>query len=306
MVSYMKVLDIFSGVGGFSLGLERAGMETAAFCEFDPKCQQVLRKNWPDTPIYNDVRTLTMEQLKNDGIEDIGLICGGFPCQNISIAGKGIGGISGEKSGLWTEYKRIISEVRPKFAVIENVKQLLSRGLSVLLQDLASIGYDATYTTFDSKYFGVPQRRRRVYIIACRDGIRDGSDIFKLEERSTEEHFLKVAAIEKEFAWNFEKGEDIEEAFAYFTRQRSDEFACTGLSSTLAKRDYKSYTDVIVQEGKVRRVSVAERMLLQGLPQDWLEDCGISSSKAYSFNGMTTNVVEHIGGLINEYEKGNI
>ena len=120
----MKVLDLFSGIGGFSLGLERAGMTTVAFCEIDKKAQQVLRKHWPNVPIFEDVCTLTKELLDERGIT-IDVICGGFPCQDISLAGKGAG-IEGERSGLWTEYARIISELRPKFVIVENVSALLS------------------------------------------------------------------------------------------------------------------------------------------------------------------------------------
>ena len=152
----MNVLDLFSGIGGFSLGLERAGMETVAFCEFEPHAQKILAKHWPNIPIHDDVRTLDGKQYRGS----IDVICGGFPCQDISIAGKNNGGINGERSGLWQEYKRLIKEIQPKYAIIENVSALLSRGLDVVLSDLAEIGYDATWTVIDTKYTGRPQRRR--------------------------------------------------------------------------------------------------------------------------------------------------
>ncbi len=117
----LTVLDIFSGIGGFSLGLERTGgFKTVAFCEIEPYCRAVLRKHWPDVPIFEDVIKL--------GAADVGpvdVICGGFPCQDISVAGKQAG-IDGERSGLWSEYARLIGEIRPQFAIIENVSQLLS------------------------------------------------------------------------------------------------------------------------------------------------------------------------------------
>ena len=177
----MKVLDLFSGIGGFSLGLERAGFETVAFCEIDTNAQLVLKKHWPHVPIYDDVSAINGETFRDQTID---IICGGFPCQDISIAGKGAG-ITGEKSGLWFEFHRLIDELRPKFAIVENVFALRSRGLEVVLQNLADIGYDATWTTFDSQFFGVPQRRRRVYILAVRDGIQKGTDIFDNLGRST-------------------------------------------------------------------------------------------------------------------------
>ena len=161
----MKVLDLFSGVGGFSLGLERCGMHTVAFCEVDKKCRQVLKKHWPDVPIYDDVRKLTYEQLKQDGISEIDLIAGGFPCQDISLAGQGAG-ITGTRSGLWTEFARLIGEIRPRYAIVENVSALLGRGLDRVLGDLASLGYDAQWHCIPACAVGAPHQRDRVWIVA--------------------------------------------------------------------------------------------------------------------------------------------
>src|SRR5690348_9506299 len=107
----MKFLDLFSGIGGFSLGLERAGHETKAFCEIDPFCRRVLAKHWPNVPCYEDIRELTADRLRADGIE-VDAICGGFPCQDISVAGKGAG-LAGERSGLWSEIVRLAGDIRP-------------------------------------------------------------------------------------------------------------------------------------------------------------------------------------------------
>jgi DNA (cytosine-5)-methyltransferase 1 len=160
----MRVLDLFSGIGGFSLGLERAGFETVAFCEIDKKCHKVLQKHWPNVPIFEDVCTLTKEVLDERGIS-VDVICGGFPCQDISLAGKGAG-IEGERSGLWREYARIISELRPKFVIVENVSALLSRGLDRVLGDLAEIGYDAEWHCIPASAVGAPHRRDRIWIVA--------------------------------------------------------------------------------------------------------------------------------------------
>jgi len=165
----MKVLDLFSGIGGFSLGLERAGMETVAFCEIEPYPRKVLAKHWPNIPIYDDVRTLTKERLDSDGIGSIDVICGGFPCQDISTAGNQKG-IEGERSGLWQEYARLISEIRPRYAIMENVAALLNgeRGewFGSFLRDLASIGYDAEWHSIPAATMGAPHGRDRVWIIA--------------------------------------------------------------------------------------------------------------------------------------------
>jgi len=166
----MNVLDLFSGIGGFSLGLERAGMRTVAFCEIEPFCRRVLKKHWPEVPIYDDIRELTAERLAGDGIS-VDLICGGFPCQDISVAGKGAG-IDGARSGLWKEYARLIGEIRPRYVIVENVAALLGRGLSRVLGDLAEIGYDAEWHIISAADVGAPHRRERVWIVAYpgRDG----------------------------------------------------------------------------------------------------------------------------------------
>jgi DNA (cytosine-5)-methyltransferase 1 len=163
----LNVLDLFSGIGGFSLGLERAGMRTVAFCEVEPYCRAVLRKHWPDVHCYDDVRTLTADRLRADGIS-VDVICGGFPCQDISIAGKGAG-IEGERSGLWSEYARIIGEVRPRYVIVENVAALLGRGLDRVLGDLAALGFDAEWHCISASAVGAPHRRDRLWIVANPD-----------------------------------------------------------------------------------------------------------------------------------------
>ena len=160
----MQVLDLFSGIGGFSLGLERAGMKTVAFCEIDKKAQRVLRKHWPEVPIFSDVQTLTGEVLREHGIS-VDVICGGFPCQDISVAGKGEG-IEGKRSGLWSEFARLIGELRPRYAIVENVSALLNRGLDRVLGDLASLGYDAEWHCIPASAVGAPHRRDRIWIVA--------------------------------------------------------------------------------------------------------------------------------------------
>lgn len=160
-----SVLDLFSGIGGFSLGLERTGgFKTAAFCEIDPFCRRVLAKHWPTVPCYDDIRTLTADALARDGIT-VDVICGGFPCQDVSYAGKR-DGLEGARSGLWREYARLIGEIRPRFVIVENVPGLLSLGMGDVLGDLAAIGYDATWDCIPAAAVGAPHRRDRVWIVA--------------------------------------------------------------------------------------------------------------------------------------------
>lgn len=176
----MRVLDLFSGIGGFSLGLERAGMQTVAFCEIEPYCRTVLARHWPGVKIYEDIRTLTADALERDGIA-VDAICGGFPCQDLSHAGKRAG-LEGERSGLWGEYRRLIGELRPKFVIVENVPGLLSLGMGTVLGDLAALGYDAVWDCIPASALCAPHRRDRVWIVAhskserCREAGRNRPD----------------------------------------------------------------------------------------------------------------------------------
>ncbi|MDX0180873.1 DNA (cytosine-5-)-methyltransferase [Sinorhizobium meliloti] len=164
----LRVLDLFSGIGGFSLGLERTGgFETVAFCEIEEFPRRVLKKHWPEVPCYHDVRELTADTLRRDGIA-VDVICGGFPCQDISLAGDGAG-LEGERSGLWFEYSRLISEIRPRFIIVENVAALLSRGHGRVLGDLAALGYDAEWHCIPASAVGAPHRRDRIWIVAYPD-----------------------------------------------------------------------------------------------------------------------------------------
>ncbi len=155
-----KLLDLFSGIGGFSLGLERSGgFRTVGFCEITPYCRTVLYKHWPKTPCADDITARDFTHGEAD------VICGGFPCQDISLAGDGAG-LAGERSGLWRELLRAIRVVRPRYAIVENVAALLGRGMGSVLGDLATVGYDAEWHCIPASAVGAPHRRDRVWIIA--------------------------------------------------------------------------------------------------------------------------------------------
>jgi DNA (cytosine-5)-methyltransferase 1 len=157
----LRVLDLFSGIGGFSLGLERTGgFKTVAFCEIEPFCRKVLAKHWPKVPCYHDVRGLTAKD-----VGSVDVICGGFPCQDVSWAGYGAG-LSGDRSGLWSEFGRLIGELRPAIVAVENVAALLHRGLDVICGDLARIGYDAEWSLISACSVGAPHMRQRMFIMA--------------------------------------------------------------------------------------------------------------------------------------------
>jgi DNA (cytosine-5)-methyltransferase 1 len=161
----VNVLDLFSGIGGFSLGLERAGMRTVAFCEIDRACRRVLRARWPKVKAYKDVRHLSGDRLRNDGIGGIDVIAGGFPCQDISNIGQRTG-LKGDMSGLWREFARLIGEIRPRVVVVENVAALVDFGLGDILRDMAALGYDAEWHCIPASVAGAPHVRDRLWIIA--------------------------------------------------------------------------------------------------------------------------------------------
>ena len=174
-MSKLRVLDLFSGIGGFSLGLERTGgFSTVAFCEIEPFPRRVLAKHWPEVPCYDDVRTLTAERLRADGI-CVDVICGGFPCQDISVAGAGAGITDGTRSGLWSEIARLVGELRPDFVLVENSSALLGRGLGRVLGDLAALGYDAEWHCIPASALGAPHQRDRVWIVAYPNDTKRGA-----------------------------------------------------------------------------------------------------------------------------------
>lgn len=166
----LTVGSLFSGVGGLELGLEWAGLGPVLWqVEREPFCRAVLAKHWPDAERFDDVRTVGAHNLAR-----VDLICGGFPCQDISFAGKGAG-LGGERSGLWFEFARIVGELRPRFVVVENVSALLSRGMGDVLGTLASRGYDATWTTLRAADVGAPHLRDRVFLVGHAHGERESA-----------------------------------------------------------------------------------------------------------------------------------
>ena len=209
----VRIGSLFAGIGGFERGIEAAieGAETIWQVERDPFCQKVLQKHWPNSRIYNDVKDIT-----KDNVEPVDMIIGGFPCQDISAANSGGRGLNGEKSGLWWEMHRIISELRPKIAIMENVPNILIRGGLEVIGSVAEIGYDCEWSIISARDFGAPHLRRRWFCIAypsesdrtstintiqtrgkesemCNDTIAD-SDGFRTQKT---DRFLKSALVDR-------------------------------------------------------------------------------------------------------------
>lgn len=161
----MKFVSLFSGVGGFDIGFERAGMQCVAMCELEPQARKVLDYHWPEVPKFKDVRDVGKHNLP---VFDV--LCGGFPCQDVSRANVKRKGFEGERSGLWGEFARIICETKPRWIVVENVAGLLSVNdgwdFGCVLSDLAGSGYDAEWRVLRAADVGLPHLRERIFIVA--------------------------------------------------------------------------------------------------------------------------------------------
>lgn len=175
----LKLLDTFSGIGGFSYAAEKlvGGFETTQFIEIDPYCQKVLNKHWPNVPIHDDIRTFTAKPFQYDAV------CGGFPCQDISTAGRGKGITQETRSGLFYELIRVVRMVRPKFVILENVAAILNNGLDIVLGELSEAGYDAEWSVISASSLGACHKRSRWWLVAypnsirCRGGSSEGRSI---------------------------------------------------------------------------------------------------------------------------------
>ena len=183
----MNAVSLFAGVGGFDLALQRNGVEVVASVEIDKKAQEVLRRRFPNSTIFGDITEVTGEQLISAGFNpDNGIITGGFPCQDLSVAGKRAG-LAGKRSGLFWEICRLLDETGAQNFILENVPGLLSsnngRDMAAVLEALVKRGYRVGWRVLDAQYFGVPQRRRRVFIVGCAGDTRGtSSEILALSE----------------------------------------------------------------------------------------------------------------------------
>jgi DNA (cytosine-5)-methyltransferase 1 len=168
----MRAGSLFSGIGGFDLALERAGVEVAWQVELDDHCRRVLARHWPDVARYRDVRHVHQQRRARcpNCLPAVDVLVGGFPCQDVSVAGRRAG-LAGERSGLWFEFHRLAAQLRPRWVVIENVPGLLSsnggRDFGVIIRGLVELGYGVAWRVLDAQYFGVAQRRRRVFVVGC-------------------------------------------------------------------------------------------------------------------------------------------
>lgn len=166
----MKMLSLFSGIGGIDLAAHWVGVETVAFCEIDPFCRRVLAKHWPSVPIFGDIRKLTKEVLADAGVGTIDIICGGYPCQPFSCAGQRRG--AADDRHLWPEMYRVIREIKPAWVVCENVAGHVSMGLDDVLFDLESADYAAQAFAIPAAGVGAAHKRERVFVVSHTNRLR--------------------------------------------------------------------------------------------------------------------------------------
>ena len=242
----LTAVSLFAGVGGFDLAMERQGINVVAAVEIDQNARGVLQNRFPNTKIFNDVTTVTGEDLLNAGfIPNRGIITGGFPCQDLSVAGKRAG-LAGERSGLYWEIVRLVDELRPQYFVLENVPGLLSsnsgRDFGIVIGEMAKRGYGVSWRVLDAQYFGVAQRRRRVFIVGCLGDGERSSEILALSEGMRGDS-TSSRTPRKNIATG--TGEGVVARMQSFGQYEVD-----GTFSSLKARDYKDATDLVVRESE--------------------------------------------------------
>lgn len=290
----MNVLSLFSGIGGFDLGFQRAGMNVVGMCEIDKHAQKILQRHFPDATLHTDVRKVSYER------GAINLICGGFPCQDLSTAGKRCG-LAGERSGLWYEFARIIDESEPEWVVIENVVGLLSSNNGadfwVVVHWLEQRGYGVGWRVLDAQGFGLAQRRKRVFIVGS-FGRPSGCTVL-LEPESLRRDFGYTST---EIEIN-SKGMDsyIQSIFKVVSMFEIAPTLRTDFGMYDGFGDFKQSPVAVYEHGKiigVRRLTPTECERLQGFPDGWTAGQADSNRYKQLGNAVAVPVAEWIGRRI--------
>jgi DNA (cytosine-5)-methyltransferase 1 len=269
----ITAVSLFAGVGGFDLAMQRAGIDVVAAVEIDKHAQKVLQRHFPMTAIHSDISEVTGEQLRADGFDPSnGIITGGFPCQDLSTAGARRG-LAGERSGLFWQIIRLADELRPKWLILENVPGLLSsnRGadMGIVVGALERRGYGVAWRVLDAQYFGVAQRRRRLFFVCCladhrrpveilfepESGIRNptprrktGQDPARSPEASTYRKARRAQSVTDDETWVADDK--------------------TNTLNTFDLGDVRT-TATILDNAFMRRLTPKECERLQGFPDDW-------------------------------------
>ena len=301
-----KLASFFSGIGGVDLGFEESGFKTVFQCEINGFCNEILNKHWPDTIKAKDIREVNSGEIPNSDVW-----AGGFPCQDLSLARMGKrDGLRGSKSGLYYEFCKLVGEVHPKVVVLENVAGLLSshkgKDFEIVIETLVELGYAVGWRTLNSKYFGVPQSRQRIYIVGCyKDWEGPGKILF--EPECGEGDVKKDGPDEKKLISPFKKivgkvggSGPITQSIAYCLYATSARHTGTDWSRT-----YVSYP----KRGRVRRLTPSECEGVMAFPKGWTEfaNTNLTGDEVDSLryqalgNAVTPPVAKWIGGQVFKY-----
>lgn len=292
--------SFFSGIGGFDFGFEAAGIETVSFCEKKKFCRDVLQKHWPDVPVFEDVSDVDTTEIPMADVWTAG-----FPCQDLSLARMGPrSGLRGAQSGLFFAFAELLSDSRPQVVVLENVHGLLTshggRDFAVVLKTLDDLGYGVAWRVLNSQHFGIPQSRRRVYVVGVHRDARSAGKILLEPECSSRNSKAsgsdgpKTASLFQTILGDFVKG-PLMKARAHCIYAESARHTGTDWS-----RNYIWYPD-----GRVRRFTPEETERVQGFPTGWTAVDGpqTDDSKRYHAvgNSVTPQVAHWLGARIASY-----
>ena len=297
----LKTLDLFSGIGGFSLGLERTGQfKTVAFCEIDKYCKLLLQKHWKGVKIYDDVKKITKERLEADGIESPDVITGGVPCQPFSVAGKQKG--TSDDRHLWPEMFRIIKAFKSRFVIVENVRGLINIQDGVVFEavctDLESEGYEVQPFIIPAAGVGAPHRRERVWIIATNSselGCRSGSDNWKRRQIQNDEERNVKKDQPKQQRWESRSREE--------SNTRSITESRTNQRNEFRRQDLSGSKNVADTECERTKRSEEDRSLFENRGDEILTDRLQTSKTTYvggnSDSGRETKEDENVADTEN-------
>lgn len=297
----LRVISLFAGIGGFDLAFERAGCTIVVQVESDPQCRDVLARHWPTVPRHDDVRTYRARPGEAD------IVVGGFPCQDLSVAGKRAG-LSGERSGLFFEMVRIAHECRADYVVWENVPGLLSsdngRDFTRVLMALDAVGYGGAWTLLDAQYFGVPQRRRRVFgVFASGDsGAERCAEILSFARRMS---WRPAARGTSGQATSRPPASGAGGDGARFRSCIAPDKASTLVASgrgTARVGESRGQDTLIVDDYGVRRLTPLECERLQGFPDGWTEGCSDTARHRMLGNAVAVPVAQWIAKRLIEVE----
>lgn len=307
----LKLISLFDGIGGFPLawskllGIPHNTLDYTS-SEINTFLTGILSEQFPKALQLGDIEKIDLTTLNGD------IITMGTPCTGFSISGKR-DGLENIESRLFKDGVEAIKIIKPEYFVWENVFGVYSankrKEFREILHYFKESGYDLAWTLLDTKFFGIPQRRRRVYMIGVKSGLPKNNNIFDFKKRQSKELLKTEKEFDKHFNFDFNVNSTCpSDHYAFFNRQRSDQFKEIGISNTIAKRDFKGSTDVVVKNGIVRRVVPQERLRLQGIP-DYFFDNTYATQKGdkprFQANGMTIPVVEYVFKQIQKLHENN-